>query len=415
MARKPRRRAPGLGSIYQRGGGGWRIKWREGARRRYASGYPTRDLAEKVLTKILADLAANREGIRPDLKTTPTLTELAKDWLERRKATHRAHRDDRSRWNKHLEPFFGHLRPSQVIPAEIRTFVEAKIASGLSSTTAGHCVRLLSTFMAEMVERGFAAANPVGALPRSTRRLYRNAHDPRSTPFLERHEDIRSVFLKLEQPFATVFAIGALAGLRPGETLALEWGDIDLQRQRIHVQRQVRHGRLGPPKNGTSRVVPIAPALIKILAEWKLATGGAGQLFRPLLGRRGGRPGSPARFLGLHNVHEALAKALEACGLAETLTLYQCTRHTYASHWCLRGGSIEMLSKILGHRSITTTERYAHLDPRLFQAADLLKLDVDMSRPTGDVIDLDAHRKEQLGAAGCGVGAAPVDAEKTAT
>jgi hypothetical protein len=74
-----------------------------------------------------------------------------------------------------------------------------------------------------------------------------------------------------------------------------------------------------------------------------------------------------------------------------------------------------MLSKIRGHQSITTTERYPHLDPRLFQPADLLKLDMDMSCPTGDVIDLDAHRKEQLGATGCGLGAEHVDVEKTAT
>jgi hypothetical protein len=74
-----------------------------------------------------------------------------------------------------------------------------------------------------------------------------------------------------------------------------------------------------------------------------------------------------------------------------------------------------MLSKILGHRSITTTERYAHLDPRLFPTADLQKLDVDMSRPDGDLIDLDAHRKEQTGDVGRNLGATQVDAKKAAT
>ena len=78
---------------------------------------------------------------------------------------------------------------------------------------------------------------PCRAVPRATRRLYRNAHDSRTTPFLERHEDIRRVFLALEQPHATLFAIGALAGLRPGEVLGLEWTDVDIEGRRIHVRR----------------------------------------------------------------------------------------------------------------------------------------------------------------------------------
>src|SRR5258707_6639975 len=114
MARKPRKRTHGQGSIYQRGGGGWRVVWREGGRRRYASGYPTRELAEKVLAKIVADLAAGRAGLPPDPKSIPTLAELAEDFLARRVLTHRSHRDDRSRWDNHLEKFFGHMRPAEV-------------------------------------------------------------------------------------------------------------------------------------------------------------------------------------------------------------------------------------------------------------------------------------------------------------
>jgi len=36
-------------------------------------------------------------------------------------------------------------------------------------------------------------------------------------------------------------------------------------------------------------------------------------------------------------------------------------RHIYASHYMMNGGSIYDLKKILGHKKIETTERYAHL------------------------------------------------------
>ena len=50
-----------------------------------------------------------------------------------------------------------------------------------------------------------------------------------------------------------------------------------------------------------------------------------------------------------------------------TLTWHQATRHTFASHWVLSGGSLEKLAKVMGHNSIVVTEQYAHL--KVTQAA----------------------------------------------
>ena len=400
MPRKPRKRAHGLGNVYQRDGGGWRIRWTENGRRRYASGYPDRELAEQVLRKVVADLAAGRAGLPPDPKTVPTLAVLAEDWLERRKATHRSQRDDRSRWNVNLKPFFGHMRPAEVTVAEIRRFVEAKLLAGLSSTTAGHCVRLLSVFFSDLTERGLVPANPVKGVPRSTRRLYRNAHDPRTTPFLERVEDIRRVFLALPQRYGVAFALGALGGLRPGEVLGLDWRDVDLATGRLLIHQQVHRGEIGPVKDDESRVVPILPSLAPVLSEWRLATGGTGLLFAPALATRGGRPGSPPRFVRDHTLRARLRKALKACGLPETMTVYESTRHTFAAQWVLGGGSIQTLREILGHASVTTTERYAHLRTDLFRESDLRAVSVDLSRPGGRVVQLAAHRDER-----CSLGA----------
>lgn len=38
-------------------------------------------------------------------------------------------------------------------------------------------------------------------------------------------------------------------------------------------------------------------------------------------------------------------------------------RHTFASHFVMRGGSVIVLKDILGHSEITTTMRYSHLAP----------------------------------------------------
>jgi hypothetical protein len=64
MARRRRRRPHGLGSVYQRGPGNWWIKWRESGRYRYAHGYATRELADQVLAKVVADIAGAGPGCR---------------------------------------------------------------------------------------------------------------------------------------------------------------------------------------------------------------------------------------------------------------------------------------------------------------------------------------------------------------
>ncbi|MCG8557376.1 MAG: site-specific integrase [Proteobacteria bacterium] len=279
------------------------------------------------------------------------------------------------------------MRPGEVDASNIRKFIEQKLLEGLSPGTVGLCIRLLSTFFSDIVEQRFVGVNPVSTLPRSTRRLYRVALDPRGVPFLERSEDIRRVFLNMPEPCRVAFAVGALAGLRTGEILGLEWQDVDLEARRLHVRQQVQDGRLGPVKDDDARVVPILKSLSPILSEWRLATGGAGLLFKPPHPTRGGRPGRPAAFIRQHTLRRHLLDALRTCELEE-MTWYQATRHSFASHWVLSGGSIEKLSAVLGHSSVTTTQRYAHLRPDLFMESDFDRVQVDLARPRGDVVSV---------------------------
>jgi hypothetical protein len=70
------------------------------------------------------------------------------------------------------------------------------------------------------------------------------------------------------------------------------------------------------------------------------------------------------------------------------LTWYQCTRHTFASQFVLGGGSIELLSKVMGHASVTTTEHYSHLRPDLFNEKAFEAVSVDLSKPAENVLSL---------------------------
>jgi len=406
MARRTRRRGWGQGSVEQLKSGYWRIRWRERAGERRTAKYADRGDAEAVLARILGNVRDGKPSghVAPESADAPLLSELAEKWIERRQQTHRAWRGDKNLWKKHLKPMFGHLHPAEVDQGGVRRLVETKLAEELSPQSVGNIVRLLSTFYSDIIEQGLAQVNPARALPRSTRRLIKSTHDPRQTAFIEKQGDIARIYSKLEQPFATMFAVGALAGLRPGEIIGLEWGDVDLGAGRMLVQRQVRHGKVGPTKSGKPRLVPIIGPLSKILAGWKLATGGEGLLFKPLTPWR-----SRSKFIKDSTMRDALRVAFRACGLPETWTWYTVSRHTYASQHVMGGGSLATLREILGHSSVTVTERYAHLRSDLFKPEDLLKLSVGMSREGGAVVDLAAARAQKAGENGQGMTTGKVD------
>ncbi len=395
MARRRSKRQHGTGEVYESSPGSWACRWRENGRRRFRAGFPDRETAATVLAKVRGDVALQRAGMPADARGLPTLAVLADEWLDRREHTHRAWRDDKSRWTCHLKPAFGHLRPSEVDHAAIRRFVEAKLREGLNPATVGHAVRLLSTFYSDLVERPRetgVSANPCRTLPRSTRRLMRPTWDPKDTPYLTLG-DVRQVYQALRvdhETTAAAFAVAAFTGVRVGETLALTWERVDLDGRRIRVAEQVQESALGPVKDDESRTVPIQDALLPVLTAWKLHTGGEGLLFKPEQpGRRAGRgTGTPSTFVRPLTLHKHLREALKDCNLPTDLTWYQCTKHSYASAWVLNGGSLEHLAATLGHSSTQVTHRYAHLKPDHLPAADRKLLAVDLTQGPAEVVSI---------------------------
>ncbi len=117
-------------------------------------------------------------------------------------------------------------------------------------------------------------------------------------------------------------------------------------------------------KDGESRIVPIQPSLAPVLASWRKIEGGEGVVVKPL--RQGGR-----RFLDDHTMGKFLREVVKelhlemkcsCCGTAAAW--YEYTRPGYACHFIMAGGSIEELSRTMGHSTTAITEKhYVHLRP----------------------------------------------------
>jgi integrase len=378
-----------------RPGGTWGIRWRENGRRRFKGAFPDRAGAARALDRIRGEVAALRAGLPPDPRGLPILSVLARPWLDRRVHTHRAHRHDRGRWENHLEPAIGRLRPPEVDAGVLRAFIEERRRAGLDPATVRLLIRLGSALFADLVERPRetgATLNPFRGLPASTRRLYRPTHDPRLVPFVEKLADVRRLFLAMPTIEGVAYAVGVLAGLRTSEILALAWEQVDLDARRLVVRWQVANGDLGPLKDDEPRILPISSALLPVLKAHRLRSGGRGLLFPPARpGRISGTARKPARFMRSNRLADALSAAARSIGRPELVEWdkpwYQATRHTYASHYVMAGGSLEQLAVLLGHSSTEVTQRYAHLRPDHLAAADVDRIALDLT-PGGAVAQL---------------------------
>jgi hypothetical protein len=70
-------------------------------------------------------------------------------------------------------------------------------------------------------------------------------------------------------------------------------------------------------------------------------------------------------------------------GKTDRLTFHD-LRHTFASHWVMKGGDLFKLQKILGHKTVQMTMRYAHLQPGVF-AEDRGRF-ADLASPVGGTV-----------------------------
>jgi integrase len=147
------------------------------------------------------------------------------------------------------------------------------------------------------------------------------------------------------------------AGLRAGELQALQWDDIDLHANLIHVRQgwDARAGFIPPkatPASAASRSPKYSAANCSPTASTKAPAAKASPSQAAANATGPSRP-----TLALHSYKAWNDNKLTPIGLHEC-------RHTYATYMIAAGINTKALSTYMGHSSITITlDRYGHLLP----------------------------------------------------
>lgn len=198
---------------------------------------------------------------------------------------------------------------------------------------------------------------------------------PQRAPTFFTEEQLTALLEKVEGPLRQVVIFAVNTGVRIGELVNIEWQDIDFERRVIRI----RNKKDFTTKSKLERTIPINDQVFNLLT--RLSRKG-----RYIFGSNRGRRCSA-------RLSKQFTRYLRAAGFGREFTFHS-LRHTFASHLVQRGVSLYIVSKLLGHSNIKTTEVYSHLAPETFhQAVSLLSTrSTDSSPPTFSVVAKEASR-----------------------
>jgi integrase len=276
----------------------------------------------------------------------------------------------------HLVPLLGTKRLDAVSNEDIQC-LKSRLRDRAPKTV-NNVLTVLNTMLKKAVEWG-----AIERLPCAIRLL---PIPPASAPFhdFDEFEQLVESARKRDFDAYLVVLLGGEAGLRRGEMTALEWGDVDLKKRQLCVQRSVWKGHTETPKGGRLRYVPLTRRLTAALQA-------ARDLRGPLVFcDREGKPLNE-KIIADHVDHAARAAKLKNRGV-------HVLRHTFCSHLAMRGAPARAIQELAGHADLRTTQRYMHLSPAALDAAIRLLDSLTVGSTHGDIVATAAE--EQMKSSG---------------
>jgi integrase len=339
---------------------------RDGGKRTYyvyaAGTYVAAGSTEKEALAKQAELRGKAaRGERVLVATKATFEEVGEQWYtSKHRLRKRTMENYRSSLDNVLLPRFGKKKIGAVTVDHIAALVrDLEKAGAAPSTINNHLLPLQGTF-AFALRRGLIGTNPYVLLTRDDRPAPREKVKAHVWSDAEITALIESAERAAKQPesrydYAPLIRTALCTGLRQGELLGLQWGDVNLVKGELQVERQwTRAGEYGPPKTASSvRRVPLSAEMTKYLAALKLRSKFSGDS-DPVFASRTGTPLS----------HRNVTKRgfAPAAKLAELDVSIHDTRHAFASRMISRSIDVVTLSGLLGHRNPRVTlEVYSHL------------------------------------------------------
>ena len=199
----------------------------------------------------------------------------------------------------------------------------------------------LRSFFRYLVREGVLSVNPAEAVatPKRSRYLPKTLSVDEATALMERGHGVTTLALRDRAFLELLYS----SGLRVSELTGLDVGGLDLREKLVRV--------LG--KGRKERIVPVGAKAHAALVAYLEARGTAGDDQPLFTNHRGGR-------LTPRSVQRHLKTRLLKAGVLKDISPHA-LRHSFATHLLDGGADLRAIQELLGHASLSTTQRYTQV------------------------------------------------------
>jgi len=175
---------------------------------------------------------------------------------------------------------------------------------------------------------------------------------PKGTPLYLSEEEIRILLDRIEEQWLKeIVEFAVNTGVRIGELVNIEWRDIDFNNNLVRISQKKDF----TTKSKKERSIALHDDVFTMLVGMRRKGG-------YVFSYPNGQKRDP------NSVSKCFKGYVRKIGLDERYTFHT-LRHTFASHLVQKGVSLYIVSKLLGHSDIKTTQIYSHLAPQTFHDA----------------------------------------------
>ena len=277
--------------------------------------------------------------------------------------------------DQYIIPYLGSVKLEKLTPLQVQEFYNRLLKPDkeevrpLSAKTVRNVHGVLHKALQQAVQAGYIRANPASACkpPRAAKAEIRPLD-----------ADQVSAFLKALQghPHEYLYQVTMFTGLRQGEVLGLTWDCLDMERGTLLVNQQLRREQkkggkyyFAPTKSSKSRVLTLAPSVVRLFRLQKIRQNGmrakAGELWQEtnliFTNEIGDR-------LSYRTVYDCFKRVMVKIGTPSTR--FHDLRHTYAVMAIQSGDDIKTVQENLGHATAAfTLDVYGHVTTQMKQAS----------------------------------------------
>ena len=345
--------------VRERNGSWWIYIDHKGRRKAVKVG--TEKAATAAAPKIEEGLTTGKLNLN-DLNGKTTFGDYAGKWIEQHvEMTCKPGTIDTTRrvLKNHVLPSFENFLLHDINRESLRSYCAKRKAEGYSTATIAVHLSCISGVLDLAVEDSIITANPCVRV----RKYAKGGKKKRPVDFLTPEEGTSFLTAAREHTprFYPLFLTALRTGMRIGELVALQWGDVDFNGKFIVVQRTFWQGTIGTPKNGKTRHVDMSDQLVTELSD-----------HRRRMASEALREGREMPEWIFSTVEGKRLWPQIARGILDRLTkkagIRKLTphifRHSFASQLIAGNQSLVYIQKQLGHSSISmTVDVYGHLVP----------------------------------------------------